>query len=66
MDFSKSKPAVTKGQMNYEANHLKKKLKTFDPEKFKEINALKNFDAHPMFKVWKKVLKIGKLFSLSF
>ncbi len=50
-DFSKSKPVVTTEQMNYEVNHLKKKLKTRDLKKFKEINALKNFDTHPMFKV---------------
>ena len=32
--FKRSKLTVTKGQMNYETQHLLKKLKTRDPERF--------------------------------
>lgn len=47
----KVKLSVTEGQMEYEAIHLLKKLKTRDPALYKKLKAVKTFDTHPMFKV---------------
>lgn len=49
--FKKIKLAVTKGQVDYELTHLKKKLKLRDPNKLKEI--LKNSEVaiHPLFRL---------------
>ncbi len=44
---------VTRGQVEYELEHLKKKLLKRDPEKLKEINALTKIKINPMFKVIK-------------
>lgn len=41
---------VTDGQLQYEKNHLLKKLKVRDREKYKEINKLKSLKLHPLFK----------------
>lgn len=49
--FKKSKLSVTKGQMDYEINHLLNKLKNRDIEKFKELKSKKHFDCHPIFKL---------------
>ena len=38
--FKKSRLTVTKGQMNYEAIHLLKKLKIRDPKRFNELKML--------------------------
>ena len=42
---------VTKGQMEYEITHLRKKLKARDRKKFIEVSAEKKFIAHPLFRV---------------
>jgi len=42
---------VTSGQIEYETKHLLKKLKIRDPERFKELKSVKDFEAHPLFKV---------------
>ena len=47
----KVKLPVTDGQMEYEAKHLLKKLKTRDPALYKKIKTLDSFDPHPMFRV---------------
>jgi hypothetical protein len=53
---------VTQGQINYEMEHLKCKLKLRDPEKFKIINTVKIPDPHSIFSIikgqveaWEKV-----------
>jgi pyrimidine dimer DNA glycosylase len=41
---------VTTGQIKYEAAHLLDKLKKRDKAKFKELNRLRRFKTHPVFK----------------
>jgi hypothetical protein len=50
-DFKKSKLKVTKGQLEYEKNHLLNKLKSRDVEKFKEIRKLRSFETHSLFEI---------------
>ena len=49
--FMRSKLTVTKGQMNYETQHLLKKLKTRDPERFGQLKLTRFFKPHPMFRI---------------
>ena len=42
---------LTKGQLRYELNHLKTKLKLRDPARYKKILAVKKPRAHPLFKM---------------
>jgi len=42
---------VTKGQIQFEFNHLKKKLKTRDPEKYRQLMRVKEIEQHPIFKI---------------
>jgi len=42
---------VTTGQIDYEANHLLKKIKVRDPKKFMELKPVIAFEAHPLFKI---------------
>ena len=49
--FMRSKLTVTKGQMNYETQHLLKKLKTRDPERFGRLKLTRFFKPHPMFRI---------------
>ncbi|MFZ5553868.1 MAG: pyrimidine dimer DNA glycosylase/endonuclease V [Bacteroidota bacterium] len=51
--FKNVKMKVTRGQMEFETTHLLKKLKTRDPEKFREISKLKTLSPHPVFKIVK-------------
>jgi hypothetical protein len=44
---------VTKGQVDYETEHLKNKLLQRDPLKLKEVRAVKKIETHPLFKVVK-------------
>jgi hypothetical protein len=53
---------VTKGQIEYEFKHLKKKLKTRHNEKYKELLKIKKIQPNPLFKIkkgsieaWEKV-----------
>ncbi len=48
--FRKTVLTVTKGQMDYEASHLSRKLKTRDPERFKSFRKVKKISAHPLFR----------------
>lgn len=50
--FTKKKLTVTNKQLEYEFNHLKKKLKNRSPKKYQEIKSLKP-KPHPLFKVKK-------------
>ena len=43
--------SVTRGQMHYELEHLRKKLAQRDPEAFQHIAKLKNAEPHPLFDV---------------
>jgi hypothetical protein len=47
---SKMKIPVTAGQIDYEFTHLKRKLKTRDPDKLRDIKLIKNIPVHPMFR----------------
>ena len=49
--FKASKLTVTSGQVAYEVKHLLAKLKTRDPQRFKELKTLQAFRPHPLFKV---------------
>ena len=42
---------VTTGQLDFEIDHLKSKLKLRDRKKLKEITAMKNFESHPLFRI---------------
>lgn len=50
-DFTKIKIEVTTGQMQYEFNHLLKKLEQRDPEQFKQFENLKMVDCAEIFEV---------------
>ncbi len=50
-DFKSLKISVTSGQVDYEIEHLRKKLFKRDSLKFKEIKKLNTLDTHPMFKI---------------
>jgi len=39
------------GQLAYEREHLLRKLKTRDPERYRELKALETVEAHPLFDV---------------
>ena len=42
---------ATRGQLLYEWEHLKKKLRTRNPAKHRELQALKQPSAHPLFEI---------------
>jgi hypothetical protein len=44
---------VTSGQVKYELDHLRRKLKERDPFKLNALEKIKRFDVHPLFKVVK-------------
>jgi hypothetical protein len=48
---SKIKITVTRGQLDYEIEHLQSKLKKRDAKKFKKNKLGKNYDVHPVFKL---------------
>ena len=43
--------AATRGQLRYEWEHLKRKLRTRNPAKHRELQALKQPMAHPLFEI---------------
>ena len=43
--------AVTRGQIEYETQHLLRKLKARDPDRYAKTVALPHLEAHPMFNV---------------
>jgi hypothetical protein len=60
-DFHPIQIKVTRGQLEFEKNHMLKKLKVRDKGKFKVLAARKNLKSHPQFKLingeiedWKK------------
>jgi hypothetical protein len=61
IDFNKNKVgstkidqiSVTEGQMAYELEHLKKKLRLRDPEKYGELANITSVEPNPIFKVVK-------------
>lgn len=52
-NFEPSLLNVTGGQIKYETQHLLRKLKTRDKEKFDKLANLKKIDPHPMFRIVK-------------
>lgn len=59
-DVKKFKPVktsfklnVTKGQMEYELEHLLSKLKTRDPKLYAQVKKHKTIEAHPLFNIVK-------------
>ncbi|HEY1871604.1 MAG TPA: pyrimidine dimer DNA glycosylase/endonuclease V [Chitinophagaceae bacterium] len=42
---------VTNGQMEFEIQHLKRKLKLRDPQKINEIKLVKKFEPHSLFTI---------------
>lgn len=51
--FEPAELNVTDGQLKYETEHLLRKLKLRDKEKFDVLCRLKKVDPHPMFKIIK-------------
>lgn len=49
--FTKIKINVNDAQIEYEKNHLLQKLQTRDILKFREIQHLQKFEAHPIFTI---------------
>ncbi len=47
----KVKKRVTAGQLEYELNHLLRKLKRRDVERYKTMTAVKTPPAHPLFRI---------------
>jgi len=61
-NLTPSRLTVTVGQLDFEINHLKAKLKKRDPKKWEEIQVITQFDPHPLFTVirgnvepWEKI-----------
>lgn len=50
-NFSPVKLPVTDGQIEYERNHLLRKLKIRDPERFKQVLLILTPDPHPLFEI---------------
>jgi len=50
MGISLKKIPVTTGQIQYEMDHLKNKLRIRDKEKFSELQTIKKIVLHPLFK----------------
>jgi hypothetical protein len=48
-DFQQIRLPVTKGQIEFEINHLLNKLKTRDIDKFNNLVSQENFLCHPLF-----------------
>ena len=51
--FEPCKINVTKGQVDYEIQHLKNKLQQRDPGRLKKIITVKSYQTHPLFKTVK-------------
>ena len=51
--FKKTKLKVTEGQLQYEAEHLLKKLKARDPKQYKQFKSFKQIELHPIFRMVK-------------
>ena len=51
--LTKKKIKVNSGQIKYEFEHLKKKLKVRDKNKHKELLKIKKIEVHPLFRIVK-------------
>jgi hypothetical protein len=49
--FEPTKIIVSTGQLRFEVDHLLKKLKSRDIQRYEELKENKEFDVHPMFEV---------------
>jgi hypothetical protein len=65
--FTPKRMEVTRGQLEYEFRHLKNKLKTRDPAKYRKLLGVKRVEAHPIFVVkkgpvesWEKIKPAGR------
>ncbi len=59
--FKKTKIKVTSGQLEFEASHLLKKLKTRDPKLFSGFKKIKTFEPHPIFKEVKGEIEVWEI-----
>jgi hypothetical protein len=65
-DFTKTRLTVTDRQLDYERNHLLKKLQVRDIERYKELIEEEKFEPHPLFKIIKgeieewEIIKIAR------
>lgn len=50
-NFQQSKLTVTRGQMEYERQHLLNKLQIRDPKKYEEFKTIEIVDHHPLFEL---------------
>ena len=50
-NFNRTNLTLTTKQLNYEVNHLLKKMQKRDVEKHNELKSVKVFDSHPLFKL---------------
>lgn len=50
-NFTPTSILVTRGQLDYEVQHLVKKLESRDPIRFNELSKLRDWKSHPLFKV---------------
>ena len=48
---TRKKILLTNGQLDYEFRHLKKKLRTRDPEIYKQLSSVKRVEPNPIFSV---------------
>jgi hypothetical protein len=62
-NFDSCKINVTKGQVEYEIQHLKNKLLQRDPVKLKEVTSIKRIETHPLFKVVKGDIETWEIIS---
>lgn len=59
--YTEKKLKVNDKQLEYEFNHLKKKLQTRDPKKYEELIKKSNIEPHPLFKVIKGKIEVWEL-----
>ena len=48
---SRDRIAATRGQLDYEWQHLRRKLETRDQKKFHELSTVKTPEPHPLFRI---------------
>lgn len=48
-----ARASVTRGQLDYEWTHLKRKLRTRDPQKYRALHQVTKKKSHPLFRVVK-------------
>ena len=55
--FEPVKISVTSGQMEFESNHLLKKLRIRDPDLYRKLVLIKKIIPHPLFRVKKGIVE---------